>query len=67
MNTAHRASTLTYRETWEALGISRSTFFALKRLGHFDHLEVPRLRRMSRAKVEEFIDGRRLVALRKAG
>lgn len=59
--------TMTYREAWQAMGISRALFFALKAAGHFDYLLVTSLpHRMSRAKVEEFIHGRRLMALRQA-
>lgn len=59
---AHRTSaealTCTYREAWERMGISRTTFFALKAEGRFDRLMAPIGHRVSRKKLEEFINGR---------
>ncbi|HXI11339.1 MAG TPA: hypothetical protein VNM92_01670 [Thermoanaerobaculia bacterium] len=52
------ALTLTHREMWQLLGISRGQFYALKGQGIFDHLESPIPFRYSRAKVERFINGR---------
>ena len=49
--------TLTYRETWEALGIGRSKFYELLRLGVFNHLRAPIPERFSRAKVEAWVNG----------
>jgi hypothetical protein len=50
--------TLTYRETWELMGISERTFFRLKRQGQFRKLEAPLPERYSREKVEAWIAGR---------
>jgi transposase len=35
------AETLSHREAWERIGISRRTFYELKARGHFDHLLTP--------------------------
>jgi len=50
--------TLTYRETWELMGISRSLFYELQAQGRFDHLRAPLPERYSREKVEAWIAGR---------
>jgi hypothetical protein len=50
--------TMTHRELWEALQISRRQFYALKATGLFDRLESPVPHRYSREKVEAFIAGR---------
>jgi predicted DNA-binding protein (UPF0251 family) len=62
--TADHAGTYTYREAWERMGISRSTFFALKAQGRFDHLLAPVGHRISRAKLDEFLHGRQWASLR---
>jgi predicted DNA-binding transcriptional regulator AlpA len=49
--------TLTARELWEALGISRSRFYELKDQGIFKHLESPVPHRYSKAKVEAWVAG----------
>lgn len=50
--------TLTYRETWELMGISRRQFFELQSRGKFDHLRAPLPYRYSREKVTEWLAGR---------
>ncbi len=50
--------TLTYREAREAMGISEATFRRLKAKGIFDRLMAPLPRRLSKAKVEAFVENR---------
>ena len=57
--------TLTYREAWALMGISEREFYRLKKQGRFDHLKAPLPHRFSRAKVEEFINGRAITGLRR--
>jgi len=47
--------TLTHRETWELMGISRGLFYRLKAEGRFDKLRAPLPERYSREKVEAWI------------
>lgn len=54
------ALTLTYRETWELMGISSDTFFRMKKRGVFRKLEAPVPERFSREKVEAWLAGRSL-------
>jgi hypothetical protein len=49
--------TLTARELWEKLGISRSQFYVLKARGYFDGLQASIPHRYSTVKVERFIHG----------
>jgi hypothetical protein len=49
--------TMTARELWEALGISRSRYHDLKAIGEFRHLESPIPHRYSRARVVAWING----------
>jgi hypothetical protein len=49
--------TLSDRELWTTLGISRAKFYALKREGYFDSLKTPVPHRYSREKVQRFIHG----------
>jgi hypothetical protein len=51
--------TLTYREAYTAMGISEATFRRLKAKGVFDRLMAPLPRRLSKAKVEAFIQNER--------
>lgn len=50
--------TMSHRELWEALGISKRKFTELKRVGLFDRLESPIPFKYSREKVEAFVAGR---------
>lgn len=50
--------TLTYRETWLRMGISRATFFALKASGIFDKLESPIPHRYSTERVDAWLASR---------
>jgi hypothetical protein len=50
--------TLTYREAYTAMGISEATFRRLKAKGVFDRLMAPLPRRLSAAKVKDFVENR---------
>jgi hypothetical protein len=60
------SDTLTYREAWIKMGISKRTFYRLKAEGRFDRLMAPLPHRLSRKRVEEFINGRDVNPLRRA-
>lgn len=52
------ALTLTHRQLWERLQISRSLFYRMKAAGAFDKLESPIPERYSLEKVENWLAGR---------
>jgi predicted DNA-binding transcriptional regulator AlpA len=56
--TPNVCQTLSHRETWERMGISRREFYRLKAEGRFDHLEAPLPNRYSIEKVDAWIAGR---------
>ena len=53
------ALTLTYRETWALMGISKTTFYAMLHTKQLDKLRAPVPERFSREKVEAWLAGRR--------
>jgi hypothetical protein len=53
--------TLTQREFWEKLGLSRAQYYRLKNEGWFAALESPIPRRYSRVKVDVYLHGRQFV------
>lgn len=61
------AATLTYREAYARMGISRTTFFAMLRTGQFDHLRAPVPERLSLEKVDAYLAGRLPVRPRARG
>lgn len=51
---------LTNREAWTLMGLSRSQFYRLKKLGVLDPLKSPIPRRWSRERIERWMAGDRL-------